>query len=482
MAMSLLLLGSVAHLLEDMGVPAHTRNDFLFGHYKTWYDYPWGNDLENWVEKVVKDSNGHSPWSGSLPVVFDKLAKYFDADAYLGSYLGDGVLPPNTWGLSECSNYQFLSTSTMFGCSGTKYQFPHPAIEHTPPNLFEVVPDGNKVYFNGSNYGVSHLARESYTYYIATGMGYYGPLIDNTNTTDDTGVFEDYANITVPRTINYATGLINYFFRGKLSIEQTDCNNGKIVITITNKSSNSDVNQILKGGTFALYWDDSSGNRTPVSDFTVYRPGTEPGAGNEWNSGTLMNYDESTKAVLTPPTSGDAQYVLVYEGTISANPASPDPYDLDAIAVSVEAIDGANCSDTITLNFIDVDWYSNPYVPSGISNGVDYVLTKTHCEDPYTASNPWWTLYIGDRPWGWGLNVRRIWRSDEYLISVCGGGSNSPVPCFEAYTPTLNGDIDNLLTVPRYADYIGIDIGYECWNNIKYVGVIHGGSVIISTP
>jgi hypothetical protein len=56
---------------------------------------------------------------GSEPAVFDKLAKYFDANEYDGDYL-NGSLPPETWGLSECSNYQFLSTSTMFGCSGVK--------------------------------------------------------------------------------------------------------------------------------------------------------------------------------------------------------------------------------------------------------------------------------------------------------------------------------------------------------------------------
>jgi len=34
LAMTFLDLGAVLHLIEDMGVPAHTRNDFLFGHYR----------------------------------------------------------------------------------------------------------------------------------------------------------------------------------------------------------------------------------------------------------------------------------------------------------------------------------------------------------------------------------------------------------------------------------------------------------------
>lgn len=167
LALTFVSLGHAVHLLEDMGVPAHTRNDWLFGHYRNALDN--GNPFESWVEKQVKANGGQCPWSGTGPVVFDKLAKYFDADEYAGDYLGDGETPPEgLWGLAECSNYQFLSLSTVFGCSGVKYQFPHPAKEHTT-SLAEYSEVGGticqKIYFNGSNYGVPHLARYSYTYY-----------------------------------------------------------------------------------------------------------------------------------------------------------------------------------------------------------------------------------------------------------------------------------------------------------------------------
>jgi hypothetical protein len=118
MALALLSLGGVTHLLEDMGVPPHARNDSLFGHYRAFYD--WGNPLEGWVERQVIANGEQSPWAGTGPVVFDKLAKYFDAGVYAGGYLGDGILPPqDLWGLSECTNYQFLSLSTVFGCTGS---------------------------------------------------------------------------------------------------------------------------------------------------------------------------------------------------------------------------------------------------------------------------------------------------------------------------------------------------------------------------
>ena len=254
-------MGCVLHVLEDMGVPAHTRNDFLYGHYRSVYTLDWGNPLEGWVEDQVKANGGQSPWSGTGPVVFDKLAKYFDADEYAGEYLGDGQTPPaGIWGLAECSNYQFLSLSTVFGCPGVKYQFPHPAKEHTS----ELV-EGSKVYFDGSNYGVVHLARDSYTHYRATRWSYYPSVIDSTNTTDDEKVFIDYADITMPRTIDYATGLINYFFRGRLNVKRGSADpNITTELVITNTSDNSGIPQVLKGGTFEIYRDDVNEIRTQV--------------------------------------------------------------------------------------------------------------------------------------------------------------------------------------------------------------------------
>jgi hypothetical protein len=63
-------------MIEDMGVPAHTRNDFLFAHYRP--PASAGNPFESWVEDQVKANGGDYPWSGSGPVVFDKSTKYYD--------------------------------------------------------------------------------------------------------------------------------------------------------------------------------------------------------------------------------------------------------------------------------------------------------------------------------------------------------------------------------------------------------------------
>jgi hypothetical protein len=340
-------LGHICHLLEDQGVPAHTRNDFIWGHMVGGYydeDTPLkdgGNPFEIWVETQVKGDGNTIPSSwlngvGSNIPAFSSLKKYWDADAYSGQYVG--ATTPDGWGLCERTNYQFLSFSTMFKNDGSLYAYPNPSKVNAPVNPEFV--NGKKYYYR-SGYDVPHLAKVSYSTYTSQSMGYTTTYEENALEEDT--VSNDYAQRTVPRTINYATGLLNYFFRGKLSVEQTGCNNGKIQITITNKSGNSGVNQTLKGGTFSLYWDDSSGNRTQVTDFTVYRPGTQPQPGNEWNSSTLMNYDESTKAVLSPPVSQDVNYILVYEGIISADPNLPDSDDTRQIATSVKKLCSSCC-------------------------------------------------------------------------------------------------------------------------------------------
>jgi len=331
LALTFLSLGQTVHLLEDMGVPAHARNDWLFGHYRNAIDN--GNPFESWVEEKVAGNN----WSGAGPIVFNKLSRYFDADVYAGGYLGNGILPPaGIWGLAECTNYQFLSTSTVFGCSGIKYQFPHPVKEHTAtPALVEYIIDGDdvrmKIYFNGSNYCVPHLARYSYTYYKKSIWGGDVAVVDSTNTPDDVNVFEDYADITIPRTIDYATGLANYFFRGRLNVEPNWIDPNIVKLTITNNSNNSGVPQTLKGGTFEIYRDDANDTRTKINPADItFTP--------QWTqASTLPNDGGLTKLIaqFAPPAERPKKYIVAYKGNISESPLDPDPNDPNAIAVGI---------------------------------------------------------------------------------------------------------------------------------------------------
>jgi hypothetical protein len=337
LALTFISLGQTAHLLEDMGVPAHARNDFVYGHMRLRginIIKDWGNPFEHWTEKQVKANNNTIPsswltgWTPQ-PKLFDKIAKYWDTDSNTIPYIG---LPSSAWGLAEQTNYQFYSTSTGPGCTGTLYQFPNPAESHTTP-----LTEGNRRYFSG--YGVQHLSRETYTYYASYTYGYGTPAIMLAKKTitpdDDTNVYNDYVRVTIPRTIDYASGLLNYFFRGRLSVGP-NCANAEcdpIEIYITNQSVNTNVNQTLKGGIFELYWDDNVGNRTAVSGLTVY-DSNDPNRTVLWGTSTTLPKGNSVRARFNKPSlSNIAKYILVYRGAINANPNNPDLDDPNAIAV-----------------------------------------------------------------------------------------------------------------------------------------------------
>ncbi len=232
LALTFLSLGHVLHLLEDMGVPAHARNDFIEAHFRIPTGL-WGNPLESYVEDETGTSGIPARWlTGWTPnaKVFSKLADYWDIGDYTGQYVG--ASPLSTWGLSEQSNYQFLSKSTIFRDDviidpntgeRTKYYFPHPDACNVTGYVEPGVYSWNSIpvhyrYFSG--YDITHLARTKYIHqYAALGGMTYPTTTVVYHTTFDEFVYEDYAAVTIPRTIDYATGLLNYFFRGKLEIE-----------------------------------------------------------------------------------------------------------------------------------------------------------------------------------------------------------------------------------------------------------------------
>lgn len=339
MAETFIALGHILHLLEDAGVPAHARNDFLFAHYRSAITFDWGNPLETWAGRQVDatannniPSNWLTGWT-SQPKAFDKISKYWDTDSNTTTYIG---LPSSTWGLAEQTNYQFLSTSTVFGCEGTLYQFPNPAESHTTLTSEQKIGENKYLrYYQG--YGLQHLARQTYSNYKAYGYSPYVVTVTKKTITpdDDTNVYNDYVRVTIPRTIDYASGLINYFFRGKLSVTASctcaECD--PIEIYITNQSVNTNVNQTLKGGSFELYWDDNVGNRTQVSELTVY-DSNDPNRTVLWGATTTLPKGNSIRAKFNKPSSSNInKYILVCCGSISANPNDPDPDDPNAIAV-----------------------------------------------------------------------------------------------------------------------------------------------------
>jgi hypothetical protein len=320
--------------------------------------------------------------------------------------------------------------STVFGCSGNLYQFPHPAIGKTTP-LLEPVPEGLKAYFDGSNYGVTHLARDSYTRYRGARYLLVGPSLDSTTTTDDINVFEDYADITLPRTIDYAAGLINYFFRGRIDVSigcpqgcDPATNSATYAMIITNTSMNTDRKQVLKGGDFEFYWEDWSGSRTQANDLTVYTyDPCDPCTVQPWDEDSILPYGEHIRAEVTfdvPACTDIKDYAVVYKGAINdfEHPDDTDPADTQALACWTKSASASAPAESYTLLVTEwggQDEYSDcaAYL-KGIFNSENpdgYTLNKT--PDSSCLDCRWYEMDYHTCPYGSpycypGCNVTQI--------------------------------------------------------------------------
>jgi len=234
-------VGQVVHLLQDMAVPAHVRND-MWGHLSPKFaPIPFGNNFETFVQRNPDIVTGYSP-----PPDFAKLTDFWDADIYKSN----GDIPESmNIGLAEYTQANFLSEHRMLGTTG----FPHPAegdgdwVVTTEPGV-----DGKidkQIYFvKKTGEKINHLAVEGYlTVYIPGAFpGEPGAVSKSKTYNLDKKCYFDYASKLLPKAIGYSAGLINYFFRGTLkvtealSIDGDDSGIKKITAKVINTSPNNE--------------------------------------------------------------------------------------------------------------------------------------------------------------------------------------------------------------------------------------------------
>jgi hypothetical protein len=220
LAKSMQALGQVVHLLQDMAVPAHVRNDFSQGHTKF---SPSGVSPKKWVcnrfEKYVKKNNTRE-WfdqidKGVLPSPV--LTDFWDTDSSDGI---DTSTSSDLLGLAEYTHINFLSEYRMF-----TEKFPYPKAEHCEVKsypFYDAIPYIKCKYISSTNGHpgdqINHLARVSF---FAGPIQYYFP--DNNASRHlpiihDNNCYDEYASKLVPKAIGYSADLIDYFFRGKLQV------------------------------------------------------------------------------------------------------------------------------------------------------------------------------------------------------------------------------------------------------------------------
>lgn len=270
-------IGQLMHLIQDMSVPDHTRDDgyhALFAGYEEWVrDTQTPNSIvENntilrdaFSNPVLFDPNSLATLSGTFPTPNSvPIANLFDMQKYSRPSPDPMVTVNGVIGLSEYTQANFFSPETIYPLldQSGNVKFPFPALN----NLVvydELVPGTTSEYRTflkktGDGVAVDHLATYGWftRYGVSSTLGVN--LID-----PDHEVYSDYAKLLLPRAVGYSASMLNYFFRGKLDLQGA----GASGYTIVNKSSESLLptpagNTNLSGSSYSticIYYDQNGG-------------------------------------------------------------------------------------------------------------------------------------------------------------------------------------------------------------------------------
>jgi len=255
-------LGQVMHLLQDMSVPLHTRNDVhilpIFGLVgpKTFETYTLKNkgslDYSSHPPNpiLLTDPQPESNYSNMVPI-----SGLFDRNQYNG-----GSIPSdnNFIGLAEYSNANFLTEDTMW-----TYQHPslsdtnYASIDWLNPETIDSE-DGktdNRIYIKKTQgEQIDHFAAIDYftlEYYEHLDIIYSPFLLDEE-------CWKEYASKLIPRAVGYSARLLNYFFRGEIDMVPDEENGDGYIIK---NNSDEDLE-----GTFSLYYDNESDERIQIEN------------------------------------------------------------------------------------------------------------------------------------------------------------------------------------------------------------------------
>ncbi|MFA4829003.1 MAG: hypothetical protein WC855_13915, partial [Thermodesulfovibrionales bacterium] len=291
-AWSFQAVGQVMHLLQDVSVPAHVRNDFtshlVFNKINSinpgkWFIQPFEHYVKTHPE-LVADVQPVTP-SFTNP----RLTDFWDTNIY------DGSSPAirNDIGLAEYTNANFLSDFTIFK------NYPHPAKVNTTAKLVEqYAKDGklDKVWYV-MGYTSERLA--AYSYFWKNGLP---PTTLWLYHLDDY-VHADYASQLIPRAVGYSSGLLNYFFRGDMEAISTPTGlKIKNINTETMSSYTDSTGATI--GSISIYYDNRNNERQLLATYNLSIP--------------LAPGQETPTITYTPPSDNIAigKYIIVFHGKL----------------------------------------------------------------------------------------------------------------------------------------------------------------------
>ncbi len=281
-------LGQLMHLVQDLSVPAHARND---GHGPCWLSY----NYECWVEAHPEIISASTPTVFDLnalgqpnPLASVPIANLFDTNRYTGT--NPEITISKNIGLSEYTNANFVSDDTIFK------NFPYPKYRTQSYEIFEVDISATKkrIYLRkkGDGEPIEHFATAGPFYKYLS----FNPELQKNELKLDGKCHQDYAQKLIPRAVGYSAGLLDYFFRGKMDMIKDPNNPNQYII-----KNLSNENMF---GAFSLYYDDTNNNRYLVAS---------------WGNLAINANSQSSSVTFTAPSSPapkeKGKYILVFQGT-----------------------------------------------------------------------------------------------------------------------------------------------------------------------
>jgi len=260
-------VGHVMHILQDMAVPAHTRND-MTSHLPDTHK-GWSQPYENYVKRYPSLIVNSNPQPTDFPNFSNtRVTDFWDTTAG-----NSNLLTGNSVGLAEFSNANYLSDYTIptnphlnsnhaFSSpkiTTDKYQICEKTILNAKGEQIRQKYVGRKNMMGSGCDAFAVVTAFNSSSYTATTTT-LNANISRLNLALDASIHVTYAKELIPRAIGYSAGLLDYFFRGKIRLIPDSSNSNPYLnsYVIRNKSTED------MSGTFEIYYDAIDGKRKQV--------------------------------------------------------------------------------------------------------------------------------------------------------------------------------------------------------------------------
>lgn len=229
-------VGHVIHLLQDVSVPSHTRNDFQshlyknnqgffsrYGFFDRYQPYEKYMKINPWLVSVANPAGNFPSFNNT------RLTDFWDTNQYTGSNPSTAT----NIGLAEFSNANYFSDYTIPSNNPTtEHVFPRPSINNAEYQIctdYQHNSSDKRKYVSRKNKGACPpISTERKADHFATASLFNAEsAITNSNISNlklwlDNNVHNTYAKDLLPRAVGYSAGLLDYFFRGNIEITLPD--------------------------------------------------------------------------------------------------------------------------------------------------------------------------------------------------------------------------------------------------------------------